>query len=181
MIRLIQAALFLIKGLCLKLFSRKSVLIDGVGRISMKAEFLTRNGGVIEVGKNVRVCEGASISADGGRITLGEKVFLNRGVILRCHGRIEIGEGTLFAPNVSLFDHNHRFDVGGVCDGYSVGSIKIGKKCWIGANATILKNTQIGDGCVIGAGCVVSGVIPAHSLVTSNRDLLVRPIEPRDP
>lgn len=84
----------------------------------------------------------------------------------------------MFGPNVCVFDHNHKFDMEGVKPEYSSGAIHIGKKCWIGSGAIILKGTTIGDGCVIGAGTVVSGNIPAHSLVTSNRDMLIQPIRP---
>jgi acetyltransferase-like isoleucine patch superfamily enzyme len=38
----------------------------------------------------------------------------------------------------------------------NVGQVKIGNRCWIGAKAVILKNVEIGDGCVVAAGSVVT-------------------------
>lgn len=177
--RIKNAISYAVKGLCLKLFSHKSISFDGLGHFSCKAELITKNNGIIEMQDYVYIPDRASISVDGGTLKIGAHVGINRDMILRCHGRIEIGSGTSFGPYVCMFDHNHKFNAEGVSDDYSVGSIEIGENCWIGANVTILKNTKIGDGCIIGAGCVVSGDIPAHSLVTSNRDLVIRPIENR--
>ena len=177
--RIINAVGYAVKGLGLKIFSHNSVKIDGLGRISPKAEVITRNNGVIEIQKSVYIFNYACISSDGGKLTIEEHVGLNRGVLVRCHGKITIGSGTLLGPNVTVFDHNRKFSPEGVSREYSVGSVEIGKGCWIGANVTILKNTRIGEGCVIGAGSVVSGDIPAHSIVTSSRELEIRPIERR--
>ena len=95
------------------------------------------------------------------------------------HGEIDIGKGTLFAPYVCIYDHNHKFNENGLTEGYSVGKITIGENCWIGVSTTILKDTIIGDGCIIGAGCVISGEIPPYSIVKSYRELSITKIESR--
>lgn len=46
--------------------------------------------------------------------------------------------------------------------------IKVGKNCFIGARATLLPGTTIGDNCVIGACSVVKGTIPDNSVVAGN-------------
>ncbi len=43
--------------------------------------------------------------------------------------------------------------------------IRIGKNCWIGAKATILDRTIIGDGCIVVAGAVVSGIFPNNVII----------------
>lgn len=43
--------------------------------------------------------------------------------------------------------------------------IKIGKNCWIGAKATFLDGTVIGNGCVVAAGAVVKGNFPDNSII----------------
>ncbi len=45
------------------------------------------------------------------------------------------------------------------------GLIKMGKRCWIGAKAVILKDVELGDGCVVGAGAVVTKSFPAGSVI----------------
>ena len=52
--------------------------------------------------------------------------------------------------------------------------IKIGKNCFIGCNAIILKGTELGDGCVVGAGAVVSGKFEAGSVIVGNPGRVIR-------
>ena len=46
--------------------------------------------------------------------------------------------------------------------------VKIGKNCFIGCNALILKGTELGDGCVVGAGAVVSGKFEDNCVIVGN-------------
>lgn len=55
--------------------------------------------------------------------------------------------------------------------------IKIGKNCFIGCNALILKGTELGDGCVVGAGAVVSGKFEAGSVIAGNPAKVIRKLE----
>lgn len=43
--------------------------------------------------------------------------------------------------------------------------IKIGKRVWIGAHATILSGVTVGDNSIIAAGAVVTKDVPANSVV----------------
>ncbi len=178
-LRIKNAIVYGINTLKLRVQYGKKIQLCGIGRISNRTKITIKNGGVISFGKGSRLCEYSSISVDGGSVIIGEYVGINKNMIMSSHGRIEIGRGTLFAPNVCIYDHNHRFNENGLTKGYSVGKITIGKNCWIGVNTTILKDTIIGDGCIIGAGCVISGEIPPYSIVKSNRDLSVTKIEQR--
>ena len=44
-------------------------------------------------------------------------------------------------------------------------SIKIGERCWIGANAVILPGVEIGDNVIVGAGAVVTKSFPSNSIL----------------
>jgi acetyltransferase-like isoleucine patch superfamily enzyme len=46
-----------------------------------------------------------------------------------------------------------------------IGSIIVGKNCWIGNNTTILKNSKIGDNSIVAVGAVVSGVFPENVII----------------
>lgn len=115
---------------------------------------------------------------NGGSVSIGDRVNINRNTILVCHDSVTIGDCCSFGPNVMLYDHDHKFGVNGMEKGYKTAPVIIEKNCWIGAGVIILRGTHIGEGCVIGAGTVVKGNIPAHSLVKSegNRSLLIEPI-----
>lgn len=80
---------------------------------------------------------------------------------------------------MKIYDHNHRFNqhIEIKQQGFSNGSVIIGRHCWIGSNVTILKNTVIGDNCVIGAGTVVSGTIPPNSIVKTRQHFTIEKIK----
>lgn len=137
--------------------------------------------GHMTFGKNFVMKQGVYLAAvNGGRITIGNNVSINRNCILVCHDSITIGDNCAIAPNVVFYDHDHKFGENGLEDGFKTAPIVIEKNCWIGAGVTILRGTYIGEGSVIGAGAVVKGQIPPHSLVTSNRELLITPIKTKE-
>ena len=79
-------------------------------------------------------------------------------------GGITIGNNTKIGPKVSLITENHhtnpnkrRF--------LKSEPIVIGENVWIGASATILANTHIGDNSIIAAGAVVTKDVPANRIV----------------
>ena len=146
--------------------------------VSLSSRVYGKTGGSVSLGKGVTINRNATIAAVGGIIEIGRKCSLGRNCTIVAHEKISIGENCMFGPGVTMYDHDHLFDSTGVItQGYKTGAISIGSQCWIGANAIILRGTQIGDGCVIGAGTVVRGVIPPHSIVTNNREMIVKPIQ----
>ncbi|MEO7775002.1 MAG: DapH/DapD/GlmU-related protein [Steroidobacteraceae bacterium] len=105
----------------------------------------------------------------GSRLTIGDDVLLNTGVLINadCGGRISIGNKVLLGPNVVIRAAGHRFDDKQqpiLTQGHEAGSIDIGDDVWIGANAVILPNVRIGSGCVVGAGSVVTRDLPDHAV-----------------
>lgn len=136
--------------------------------------------GTIHIGESFIMKPNAYIAvADGGTLTIGNNVAIARSSILVCHDRITIGDGCAIAPNVTIYDHDHKFGPEEIRPGYNTAPVVIERNCWIGAGVTILRGTHVGEGSVIGAGCIVKGNIPPHSLVTSDRSLTVTPITER--
>ena len=111
---------------------------------------------VIALSKKVVVRGNTELSATDGKISLGEKVFINRGCMVVSHDSISIGEGTTIGPGVYIYDHDHDGE-----GGYITAPVTIGKNVWIGAGCIILKGVTIGDGAVIGAGTLVTKDVPA--------------------
>lgn len=149
----------------------KSVCFEGIPSIVRRQQIFVKAGRV-DIGKNFILKQGVYIAAvNNGKVLIGNNVSFNRNVILVSHDTISIGDHVAVGPNTVFYDHDHNFDETGIISGYKTGPIVIGSHVWIGAGVTILRDTIIGEGSVIGAGCIVQGVIPPHSLVTSNREL----------
>lgn len=99
---------------------------------------------------------------DGAQVTIGDSVFIGRGVELDVQRAVDIGEHTVIAPGVFIVDHDH-----GLCARQRIdqqpcraSAVTIGRDVWVGANAVILAGVRIGDGAVIGAGAVVTRDVP---------------------
>ena len=164
------------KYLSIKLFKKNIVLSDEV--IFDKRTHINVSEGKAYIGEYLRLKEGTSITVISGEMRIGNCVYINKNCIVACREHIVIGDMVLIGPNVIIWDHDHKFDETQVYGmEYKTGGIIIEKGCWIGAGAIILRDTRIGEGSVIGAGTVVKGDIPPHSLVTSSRELKIRPIQ----
>ena len=92
-----------------------------------------------------------------GDLHVGSDVWrsfaLSGGCYVQGTNGVHIGDGTIFAPGVKIISANHDLEK----DGWEVGPpIRIGKRCWIGANAVILPGVELGDGVIVGAGAVVT-------------------------
>lgn len=168
---MLKKILGVVNKLIYKLKFGSSVCVNGVPSFSFHMAIYAKSGKIC-VGKNFSMNQGAYIAAiDGGTVTIGKNVSLNRNCICVSHDTIRIGDNCAIGPNTVIYDHDHRFGINGIEVGYKKSPVIIENNCWLGAGVTILRGTYIGEGSVIGAGCIVTGEIPPHSIVTSNRDL----------
>lgn len=98
---------------------------------------------------------GSKISKD---LIAGDYVYIGPHCII--YPKVEIGDYTLLANNVSIIGCDHVYDNVGVPIIFSgrklLPSTVIGKDCWIGANVIIMVGVHISDGVIIGAGSVVT-------------------------
>ena len=79
-------------------------------------------------------------------------------------GGIFIDDGVLIGHNVVLATLNHAMQPERRGDMLPA-PIHIGKRVWIGSNATVLPGVTIGDGAVVAAGAVVTKDVPANAVV----------------
>lgn len=110
----------------------------------------------------------------GRHIRIGARTYININCFFQDNAEIEIGSDTLIGPGVQICCASHPVDadervVANPTSGsapYMTTSapVKIGKRCWLGGDVTILGGVTIGDDCVIGAGSVVTKSIPAGSV-----------------
>ena len=158
---------------------QKKIKFEGTCYLARSANIKLLDGAV-RIGKGFTMKSRAYLAVlNGGTLTVGESVAIAQNTMIVCHERVAIGDHCSIAPNVMIYDHDHKFGMNGICPGYHTAPVVIERNCWIGAGVTILRGTHIGEGCVIGAGCVIKGEIPPHSLVTASRELMIKPIENR--
>lgn len=157
---------YVLKYIALKAYYRRAYKTFDVPRLAKGTNILIKNGGSLQINRNVTMLSGSKIICNKGNISIGDNCFFNYNCIMNSHQNILIESGCIFGPGVCIYDHNHKFDSIGVKTNiFSESSITIGANCWIGAGAIILKGSSIGEGCIIGAGTVVHGEIPPHSIL----------------
>ena len=123
----------------------------------------------LRIGKGTTWRHGFHITIEGGQVEIGKDCFFNNYCSINSLKKVTIGDGTIFGSNCHIYDHNHRFsdiETSIKAQGYTLGETHIGKHCWFGTNAVVLKGVTIGDNCVIGAGVVVSEDVPEGTVIS---------------
>lgn len=141
-------------------------------RIAPSAKITVDKGGRFEFGRGISIGARTICTVrENGIFKMGEMASLNADCKVVCHEKVEIGNNTIFGPNVLVYDHDHVFDTqtGVKRKEYISSEIVIGENCWIGAGTVILRGTHIGDNCVVGAGSVVKGDYPSGSKIVQKR------------
>ena len=100
----------------------------------------------------------------GKNITIGDNVFINAGCKFQDQGGITIDDGALIGHGVVLATLNHDLDPQKRQQLHPA-PIHIGKRVWIGANATVTQGVTIGDNSVVAAGAVVNSDVPPDTIV----------------
>ena len=112
----------------------------------------------------------------GKNIHIGRNVFFNGGCRFQDQGGIYIDDGALIGPMVVLATLNHEQDPEHRGNLFPK-PIHIGKKVWIGANATVLPGVTIGDGAIVAAGAVVSKDVPPSVIVGGVPAKIIKRVE----
>jgi acetyltransferase-like isoleucine patch superfamily enzyme len=104
--------------------------------------------------------------APGARILIERDVGMSS-VSITAAREVIVGEGTLLGADCLITDTDFHIPIGNHRWGNNTLAgalpIRIGRGCFIGARAIILKGVTIGDGAVIAAGAVVTkNVAPEH-------------------
>ncbi len=119
--------------------------------------------------------------AYGARVVIGDHVGMS-GVTIYARERIEIGDYTQIGVNAKVMDNDfHPLDPmdrrADIKERIRCAPVVIGRDCFIGANAIILKGTVLGDGCVVGAGSVVTGRFEPGCVIAGNPARVIRRLE----
>ncbi len=137
-----------------------------------KIDALSKGG--ITIGNNFSLGRNSIIECTGVLRELGEKLVIGENVgiaanaFIAMRGNVEIGDNTIFGPNVSIHAENHNFEDLNTpirLQGATRKGITIGKDCWIGSRAVILDGVKIGNHVIVAAGAVVNKDVPDYAIV----------------
>ncbi len=132
----------------------------------------------------------------GAQLHIGRFAYLGDGVLVSVKERVMIGEATLLAHGVQVFDNNshpisaaqrelqfrrmigYKDKVGPIL--IEAAPITIGNRCWIGMNTIVMKGVSIGDDTVVAAGSVVTSTLPGGVIAAGNPARIVRELTPEE-
>jgi acetyltransferase-like isoleucine patch superfamily enzyme len=108
----------------------------------------------------------------GGRLSIGDRTFINQGASIVATSRIEIGDDVRIGDFVGIYDSDfHPMDE--ISESRRA-PVKIGNNVWLARGAIILPGVEIGDHAVIGAGSVVTTSVPDRTLAAGNPAQIIR-------
>ena len=126
------------------------------------------------VGDDVEVR--APIQVDYGvHIHIGDRTFINFGLIALDVREIRIGADVQIGPNVQLLTPTHPLDAELRRTKWEAGEpITIGDNVWLGGGVIVCPGVTIGDNSVVGAGSVVTKDLPSGVLAVGNPARVIR-------
>lgn len=111
----------------------------------------------------------------GYQLHLGDRVFVNFGLVALDVARITIGDDTQIGPNVQLLTAEHPLEPGPRRDKWeSARPILIEDNVWLGGGVIVCPGVTIGRDTVVGAGSVVTQDLPAGVLAVGSPARIVR-------
>lgn len=141
--------------------------------------------GRIEIGDDVRVGDrctwvvGFKVS-EHPEIIIGNRVSVNYQNLMSAAKSIRIGDDTMIAANVQIFDNvSHPLAPARRHEPFTLeeaSPVVIGKNCWIGTNSIIMRGVTIGDNSVVAAGSIVTKSVAANMLVGGNPAVPIKEI-----
>lgn len=165
-------------------YLRARIDLARVGRLGIRPRLYGRcwveGGEGIEIGDRLHMigrtvrCELAT--HEGGKLLIGDKVFINYGTSISAHARVEIGSGSAIGQYAIILDCD--FHTPGLLDeGHGTpGPIVIEENVWLGARVTVLKGVTIGRGTVVAAGSVVTSSLPAKVIAGGVPAKVIKPL-----
>lgn len=112
--------------------------------------------------------EGTSIYHNSyvyGDVKIGKHSWVGPFTLLDGTGGLEIGDYCSISAGVQIYTHDTvKWALSGGKAEYERAPVKVGNRCYIGANAVVSKGVVIEDCCVIGASAFVNRNLPSLSV-----------------
>ncbi|PCK09262.1 MAG: acetyltransferase [Alteromonadaceae bacterium] len=117
----------------------------------------------------------------GKTISIGDRSFLNSGVIMLDNADIRIGNHVMIGPGTHFYTPTHSLDYRERRNWQAYSQpIVVEDDVWIGGNVCICQGVKIGARSVIAAGSVVTEDVPCDTLVGGTPAKKIRQLEFED-
>lgn len=116
----------------------------------------------------------------GKFISIGKNVFINHACSFLDMGGITIEDGALIGPRVNLVTENHPLSPD-ERSSLLTRPVRIRRKAWIGAGATILPGVTVGENAVVAAGAVVTKDVADNAIVGGIPARFIKSISKENP
>jgi acetyltransferase-like isoleucine patch superfamily enzyme len=143
--------------------------------------------GRIEIGDDVTI--GAPCTWDlgfsvvpKGELIIGNRVSINYRNIISVAKSVRIGDDTLIAGDVAIFDNiSHPVSPAKrlarvPITANDAAPVVIGRNVWIGIGSIVMRGLSIGDNSIVAAGSVVTKSVPPNTLVAGNPAVPIKEI-----
>ncbi len=149
---------------------------QAVGRKAVVLGWPTVDATDLVIGDEFKVWSGhrKTLISGGGRLRIGDRVFINCGTVVVSVLEITIGDDVALANEVYVMDSNSHGVEGRP---HVEAPVRIGDGTWVGARAMILPGVTIGKRVVVAAGSVVTRDVPDDCLVAGNPARVVRTLD----
>ena len=139
------------------------------------------NGGRMVIGDRVRLSSMVATlelgTSEEGCLEIGENVFINYGTSISASRLVRIGPDSSIGTGCLLMDNAfHRVEPELRTERPPSAPIELGRNVWLGARVTVLPGVTIGHDSCIGTGSVVTHDIPPRVLAAGIPARVIRPI-----
>jgi acetyltransferase-like isoleucine patch superfamily enzyme len=115
----------------------------------------------------------------GGRLAIGDDVYINEGVIICAMLDVVIGDHVKIGDYSTI--HDSDFHAVSPDQGIRSAAVAIGRNAWLGRNVVILPGVTVGENAVVAAGAIVTADVAANTLVGGNPARVIRELPIDDP
>jgi len=113
----------------------------------------------------------------GGYLHVGERSFVNFGLVALDAAVITIGDDVQIGPQVQLLTPTHPIDPELRRAKWEAAEpIAVGDNVWLGGGAIVLPGVIIGEHSIVGAGTVVTKSLPAGVVAVGNPARIIRSV-----
>lgn len=136
--------------------------IEGFFLRSILYKLLFRN-----CGKNLLIFSGVYIIFSN-KISIGNRVAINRGTYIDGRGTISIGDNVMIGPGCTIISCDHGIEdttIPMYQQPITYAPITIHEDVYLGANVVVKAGVTIEKGTVVGAGSVVTKSFPSYSII----------------